>query len=51
MDEAKRRFGLASRVEALRYILRLWDGSVDVLRELHSKPVADSKPKRSRKKR
>ncbi len=31
LDEARASFGLASRTEALRLLIRLWDGSVDVL--------------------
>lgn len=31
MDSAAEAFDLASRTEALRLLIRLWDGSVDVL--------------------
>ncbi len=31
MDHARETFGLSSRTEALRLLIRLWDGSSDVL--------------------
>ena len=31
LDEAQQTYGLASRSEALRFLIRLWNGSADVL--------------------
>ncbi len=38
LDEAHRRYGLASRTEALRYLLRKWEGSAEVLATMAAKP-------------
>jgi len=47
MDAAKEQFGLPSRVEALRYLIRSWDGSIEVLERM----AATRRKKRRKTKR
>ncbi len=43
LDEAQRRYGLGTRTEALRYLLRQWEGAAEVLERTTSKPKARRK--------
>lgn len=48
LDSAQATFGLASRTEALRFLIRLWDGSADVLAAAKAAKAKARKRKRTR---
>ncbi len=48
LEEARQTFGLHSRTEALRILIRLWDGSASVL---EAAKAANAKARRKTKKK
>jgi len=50
LDEAEAVYGLATRTEALRYLLRAWDGSSAVLAKMRKKKTTKKRTKRKARK-